>query len=262
MEETKGLGLNRRWVLVIVFDNERVDDLQYKGLHIIQKKDGFCFGVDAVLLSHFADVRTGDKVLDLGTGTGIIPILIAGHTLADKIVGIEIQEDIANMAKRSVTMNKLDDRVTILNYDLKHVDSVLGGSSFDVVVTNPPYIKVNGGLINEKDTKAISRHEILCTLEDVVRVSERLLKHGGRFCMVNRPERLVDIMTLMRKYNIEPKSMRMVHPRSKSMANLVLIMGKKGAKSELRVMNPLYVYDDSGSFTKEIDYIYNRREDF
>ena len=227
MEERRQVGLNRRGLIVIIFDDERIDDLQYKNIHIIQKKDGFCFGIDAVLLSHFANINTGDKVVDLGTGTGIIPILIAGHTLADNIVGVKIQENIANMARRSVTMNKLDGRVTILNDDIKHIDRVLCHNSFDVVVTNPPYIKVNGGLINEKDTKAISRHEILCTLEDVIRVSERVLKHGGRFCMVNRPDRLVDIMVLMRKYHIEPKSMRMVYPKKKSMANLVLIMGKK-----------------------------------
>lgn len=247
---------------MIVLDDERVDDLQYKGLCIIQKKKGFCFGMDAVLLSHFVDARKGDSVLDLGTGTGIIPILIAGHTLAERIVGVEIQEDIADMAKRSIVMNELDARVTILNEDLKNTDRVLCQNSFDVVVTNPPYIKANGGLKNERDTKAISRHEILCTLDDVVRVSEKMLKHGGRFCMVNRPNRLVDIMITMRKYHIEPKIMRMVHPRVGSDANLVLVMGKKGAKSELRVMDPLYVYDDSGVFTKEIDYIYNRREEF
>lgn len=247
---------------MIVLDDERIDDLQYKGLYIIQKKKGFCFGMDAVLLSHFVDARKGDSVLDLGTGTGIIPILIAGHTLTERIVGVEIQKGIADMAKRSVAMNRLDDRVTILNEDLKNIDRILCQNSFDVVVTNPPYIKANGGLINERDTKAISRHEILCTLDDVVRVSERMLKHGGRFCMVNRPNRLVDIMITMRKYHIEPKIMRMVHPRVESDANLVLVMGKKGAKSELQVMDPLYVYDDSGVFTKEIDYIYNRREDF
>lgn len=262
MEEIEKVELSRRGVLVRIFDDERIDDLQYKEFRIIQKKSGFCFGIDAVLLSHFADVRKGDKVLDLGTGTGIISILIAGHTLADKVVGVEIQEHIADMAQRSVTMNKLDERVSIINGDLKNIDSVLCQNSFDVVVTNPPYIKVGGGLVNEINTKAISRHEILCTLEDVVRVSEKLLKHGGRFCMVNRPDRLVDIMVLMRKYHIEPKSIRMVHPKMRDVANLVLVMGKKGAKSELRVMDPLYVYDDAGVFTKEIDYIYGRREDF
>ncbi|MBP5426511.1 MAG: tRNA1(Val) (adenine(37)-N6)-methyltransferase [Clostridiales bacterium] len=245
-----------------VFEDEKVDDLDLKGYKIIQKKKGFCFGIDAVLLSYFADVGLKDKVLDLGTGTGIIPILIAGHTKASEIIGVEIQKDIADMAQRSVFMNRLEDRVTIRNYDLKCIEDIIGSNSIDVVVTNPPYIKVNGGLINDGDMKAISRHEIKCTLDDVIRVSAKVLKHNGRFCMVNRPDRLVDIMTLMRKYYIEPKSMRLVYPKKERTANLVLIMGKKGAKSELKIMEPLYVYDDKGNYTKEIDYIYNRREDF
>ncbi len=245
-----------------IFEDERLDDLQYKGLKIIQKTKGFCFGIDAVLLSHFANVKNDDVVLDLGTGTGIIPILIAGHTNARKIIGIEIQTQIANMAKRSVNMNGLNDKIEIVNDDLKNIDSYMKHNSFDVVTTNPPYIKFNGGLINETDMKSISRHEIKCSIEDVVKVSSKLLKHNGQFCMVNRPDRLVDIITFMRKYKIEPKNIRFVYPNKNKISNLVLIKGVKGAKAQLKVDKPLYVYDQNGNFTQEIDYIYNRREEF
>ena len=244
-----------------IFEDERIDDLQFKGLKIIQKKKGFCFGIDAVLLANFANVSKDDIVLDLGTGTGIIPILIAGHTQAKKIIGVEIQSPIASMAKRSVAMNNLQDRIDIVNDDLKNIDTYMNHNSFDVVTTNPPYIKSNGGLTNEADTKAISRHEIKCSLEDVVRTAAKLLKHNGQFFMVNRPERLVDIITLMRKYKVEPKLIRLVHPSKSKNANLVLVKGIKGAKHELKVVEPLYVYDQDGNYTKEIDYIYNRGEE-
>lgn len=244
-----------------ILSNERIDDLQLKGLKIIQKEDGFCFGIDAVLLANFAKVKDKDKVLDLGTGTGIIPILIAGHTNSNDITAVEIQEEIADMAKRSVCLNKLEDRINIINDDLKNIDKYLNHNSYDVIVTNPPYIKNKGGLINETDTKAISRHEIKCTLEDVVRISAKLLKHNGKFCMVNRPDRLVDIITLMRKYKIEPKVLRFVHSKEGKDAKLILIQGLKGAKAELKVLDPLYVYDENGNYTKEIDDIYNRREE-
>lgn len=244
-----------------ILDNERVDDLQLKGLKIIQKEDGFCFGIDAVLLAHFANVKNKDVVLDLGTGTGIIPILIAGHTNANNITGVEIQTEIADMAKRSVCLNNLEDRINILNDDLKNIDKYLKHNSFDVIVTNPPYIKHNSGIINETDTKAISRHEIKCSLEDVIRISAKLLKHNAKFCMVNRPDRLVDIITLMRKYKLEPKVIRFVHSSMKKAAKLILVQGIKGAKSELKVLEPLYVYDENGNYTSEIDYIYNRRDE-
>ena len=244
-----------------VFEDERIDDLQFKGLKIIQKKKGFCFGIDAVLLANFANVSRDDAVLDLGTGTGIIPILIAGHTEAKNIVGVEIQPHIAKMAKRSVDMNNLDDRIEVVNDDLKNIDQYMKHNSFDVVTTNPPYIKSNGGLKNTTDTKAISRHEIKCTLEDVIRVATKLLKHNGQFFMVNRPERLVDIITLMRKYKLEPKLVRFVYPSQNKNANLVLVKGIKGANHELKVVEPLYVYDEDGNYTKEIDYIYNRGEE-
>lgn len=243
-----------------IFDDERIDDLQYKGLKLIQKKSGFCFGVDAVLLSDFVDVRKNDKVLDMCSGTGIIGILIAAKTDASKVTGLEIQCGISDMAERSVRLNGLESKIDIVCGDLKNGIKLFGPSSYNVVVTNPPYMSRDGGLKNPSDTKAISRHEILCTLEDIVRVSARLLVPGGRFSMVHRPGRLADIICLMRSNGIEPKLLRMVHPSPYKKPNLVLIEGTRGGKPLLKVLGPLYVYDGNGNYSDEINRIYNRGE--
>lgn len=245
---------------VRINDDERIDDLQYKGLRLIQKRDGFCFGVDAVLLANFADVRKNAAVIDLGTGTGIIPVLLAGKTEAKSITGLEIQAEMAEMAGRSIELNSLGDRVKILCGDLKNSPELFGACSFDVVVTNPPYMNAGGGLVNPSDTKAVSRHEILCTLEDVIRASARLLIPGGQLAMVHRPERLVDIVWLMRSYKIEPKVLRLVHPSPYKKSNLLLIKGSKGGNPQLKMLDPLYVYDDKGKFSREINEIYCREE--
>lgn len=239
-------------------DNERIDDLQYKGLRLIQKEDGFCFGIDAVLLSYFAQVPKNGSVIDLGTGTGIIAVLVAAKKDPARVVGLEIQADMAEMASRSVALNGLDGQISIVRGDIRDAVQIFGPSSFDAVVTNPPYMEKGGGLLNPEDARAISRHEILCSLEDVISVSARLLKSGGKFSMVHRPHRLVDIMYHMRKYRIEPKLMRLVHPSPGKRPNMVLISGTKDGRAELRVQEPLYVYDGSGRYTKEIDVIYNR----
>jgi tRNA1Val (adenine37-N6)-methyltransferase len=243
---------------ITIMENERVDDLQYKGLKLIQKRDGFCFGIDAVLLSYFAQIPKNGAVIDLGTGTGIVAVLVAAKKEPARVVGLEIQADMAGMASRSVALNGLDDRISIVNGDIRDAVQLFGPSSFDAVVTNPPYMEKGGGLLNPEDAKAISRHEILCSIEDVISVSARLLKPGGKFSMVHRPHRLVDIMYNMRKYNIEPKLMRLVHPSPGKKPNLVLVSGTKDGRIELRVQEPLYVYDSSGRYTKEIDEIYSR----
>lgn len=239
-------------------EDERIDDLQFKGLKLIQKKDGFCFGIDAVLLANFADVKKGSCVIDLGTGTGIIAVLLAGKTQAKEIVGLEIQTEISEMAARSVKLNNLEDRVRIVNGDIKKAVEYFGVSKFDTVVTNPPYMVQGRGLVNPSDTKAISRHEILCTLEDIVKVGSRLLKPCGQLAMVHRPERIADVLCLMRKYSIEPKLLRFVHPSIYKKANLILIKGIKGARPYLKVIEPLYVYDANGNYTDEINRIYCR----
>lgn len=241
-----------------ILEDERLDDLQYNGLRLIQKKRGFCFGVDAVLLSHFAQVAAGSRVVDLGTGTGIIAVLLAAKKRTKEMVGLEIQAEIAEMARRSVDLNGLGDRVKIVQGDIKEAVKLFGASSFDAAVSNPPYMGKGGGLLNPADTKAVSRHEILCTLDDVVSAAARLLRPGGKFSMVHRPQRLADIIFSMRMNGIEPKLLRMVHPSPGKKPNLLLISGTRDGNPELRVQEPLYIYDEHGNYTKEIDEIYNR----
>ena len=243
---------------IILKENERIDDLQYKGLKLIQNINGFCFGVDAVLLANFADIKKGDEVIDLGTGTGIIPVLLAGKTEAKSIVGLEIQTHMAEMAERSVALNDLGSRVKIVSGDIKNCLEYFGPSRFNVVVTNPPYMSNRGGLLNSSDTKAISRHEILCSLEDVIKISSKILVPGGQIAMVHRPERLVDIVYLMRNNNIEPKYIRFVHPSPYKKANLLLIKGRRGGKPQLKMLEPLYVYNEKGEYSNEINEIYCR----
>ena len=236
--------------------NETLDDLQ-NGYQIIQKTDGFRFGIDAVLLSDFAKGVSG-KVMDLCTGTGIIPLLLAAKSDAQHIDAVEIQPQIADMATRSVHYNNLEDRIHIECADLKESSGIFGKSVYDAVTVNPPYMRTGSGLTNSEDSRTISRHEIKCSLEDVIKVSSELLKTRGKLFMVHRPQRLADIMYLMRKYRIEPKIMRLVAPTLGKEANLVLIMGIKNASSELKMMPTLYVYDKHGGYSKEIDEIYGR----
>ncbi|OPJ55044.1 tRNA1(Val) (adenine(37)-N6)-methyltransferase [Alkalithermobacter paradoxus] len=240
-------------------ENERIDDLQMKGLKIIQNKDGFCFGVDAVLLANFAKIKKDAKVVDLGTGTGIIPILIAGKSKAKEIIGVEIQEEVAEMAERSVKLNNLENRITILNEDLKNLENKLETHGFHVVTSNPPYMHPEG-LKNPNDKKAISRHEIKCNLEDVIKAASRLLMPHGKFFMIHRPTRLADIITLGRKYRLEPKEIRFIHPKINKSPNIMLIHFAKDGKPELKVLNPLYVYNENGEYTDEIKEIYSKEE--
>lgn len=236
--------------------NERVDDLQRNGLKIIQKTDGFCFGMDAVLLSGFAHVKRGEKVLDMGTGTGIIPLLLSAKTQGEHFTALEIQKEIAEMAARSVAMNHLEDKIEIVNGDIKEASRIFGAASFDVVTTNPPYMNDAHGLKNPTEVKAISRHEVLCTLEDVVREGAKILKSGGRMYMVHRPHRLIEIITAMKQYKMEPKRMCMVHPFKDKEANMVLIEAVKGGGSWLKMEAPIIVYKEPGVYTDEIYDIY------
>ena len=241
-----------------LLENERIDDLQYKGLRLIQKRDGFCFGVDAVLLSDFAQVAKKDVVLDMGTGTGVVALLLAAKKEPRRVVGLEILPEMADMAARSAKMNGMGGRVEIVNGDLKEAVSLFGASSFDAVVTNPPYMGKGNGLLNAADAKTAARHEILCSLEDVISAAAKLLKPGGRFSMVHRPQRLADIIYLMRVYALEPKLLRFVHPSPGKRPNLLLISGSRNGNPELRVREPLYIYDENGQYTGEIDEIYNK----
>lgn len=240
-------------------ENERIDDLEFKGLKIIQNKNGFCFGIDSVILSDFAkNVKPNSNIMDLGTGTGILPILLSAKTEAKKIWGIEIQEDVANMAKRSVLLNKLEEKIEIINENILNLESKFEKNSIDVIVTNPPYKKKGTGVINEKESKLISRHEITASLEDFIEISSKLLKYKGEIFMVHRPERLVDILYLMRNKKIEPKNIRFVYANKESEPKLILVRGVKNAKEFLKVEKNLYIYNEDGNYSDEILKIYNK----
>lgn len=242
----------------LIKENERVDDLQLKGLKIIQNPEGFCFGIDAVLVSNFSQIKKNGLVVDLGTGTGIIPLLISGKSSAKKIYGVEVQEEVADMARRSVALNGLEERIEIVHQNLKTIFEYLPKGLADVVISNPPYMPAGGALVNPGSYKAISRHEVLCTLEDVMKTAAGLLKEKGGFYMVHRPSRLVDIIELGRRYKLEPKLIRMIHPKEGKEPNIMLIKCVKSGNPELRVMPPLYVYNKDGSYTDEIFDIYNQ----
>lgn len=239
-----------------LMENERLDDLQRNGLKIIQKTDGFCFGMDAVLLSGFASVKPGERALDLGTGTGIIPLLLSAKTKGEHFTGLEIQTEIMKMAQRSVALNGLEKKIDIIQGDIKEASRIFGAASFDVVTSNPPYMNDAHGLKNPGDVKAISRHEVFCTLEDVVREGTKALKPGGRFYMVHRPHRLAEIITVMRQYKLEPKRMKFVHPFADKDANMVLIEAVRGGGAWLKLEPPVIVYKEPGVYTDEIYEIY------
>lgn len=243
----------------LIRDDERLDDLQIKGYKIIQHPDKFCFGMDAVLLSGFATVNEGEKALDLGTGTGILPILLEAKYSGDHYTGLEIQSESVEMARRSVLYNDLQERIDIIEGDIKEASVIFGKASMDVVTSNPPYMTNHHGLKNPNDAKAIARHELLCSLDDVVRESAAVLKPKGRCYFVHRPSRLVEIFEAMRKYRIEPKRMRLVYPYVDKEPNMVLVEGVRGGRPQLTVESPLIVYDAPGEYTEEILEIYGMK---
>ena len=239
----------------LVHPGERVDDLQ-NGFYVIQNPEKFCFGMDAVLLSGFAKIRKNARVLDMGTGTGIIPILLKGRGKGEHLTGLEIQEECADMAARSVAYNSLESAIDIVCGDIKEAAGIFGAASFDVVTSNPPYMIGEHGLKNEKEALYIARHEALCTLDDVLAQSAKVLKVKGRFYMVHRPFRLPEIMTKMCNYGLEPKRMRLVYPYVDKEPNMVLIEGRKGGNPRMTVEAPLIVYEKDGSYTQELLKLY------
>lgn len=260
-------------------ENERIDDLEFNNLKIIQNKDGFCFGIDSVLISDYAkkDIKNNALGVDLGTGTGIISILLSAKTRLSKIIGIEVQKEVADMAQRSIELNGLQNKIEIKNLNIRNIlenkdkenkkqvesenmpDSSSWLEKFDFVVTNPPYKKLETGKVNESEYKYISRHEATANLEDFIKVSKYLLKDKGSFFMVHRPDRLVDIIELMRKYKLEPKNIRFIYPSVDKSPNLVLIKGIKNAKPFLKIDKPLIVYNQNGEYTDEIYEIYGKK---
>ena len=239
----------------LVKEYERVDDLQ-NGFMLIQNPEYFCFGLDAVLLASFARVKKGERVLDMCTGTGVVPILLQEKTPGDAFVGLEIQEACAEMASRSVRYNHLEDRVQIVQGDVKEAAQLFGAASFHVVTCNPPYMIGQHGLTNPDMPKAIARHEVLCTLEDVVSQAAKVLTDTGRLFMIHRPFRLTEIMLTLVKYNMEPKRMRLVYPYVDREPNMVLIEARKRGNSRITVEKPLIVYERPGVYTEEIRGLY------
>lgn len=239
-------------------ENERIDDLQLSGLKMIQNSKAFCFGMDAVLLSGFTKAKPGDSVLDLGTGTGIIPILLSAKTQAGKLIGLEIQPESAEMAGRSVALNALSERVQIVTGDIREARMLFGASVFDVVTCNPPYMIADHGIPNPADEKTIARHEVLCTLEDVVSQASAVLKPGGHFYLVHRPFRLAEIITKMCAHQLEPKRMRLVYPYADKEPVMVLLEGVRGGRPRMTVEKPLIIYREPGVYSEELrrDYGY------
>lgn len=245
--------------MVKINDDECVDDLQLKGLKIIQKRNGFKFGVDAVLLSDFAKIKNKDKIVDLCTGTGIIPFLLIGKYNPSEIVGVEIQQEMVDISNRSAELNDVCEKIRFVNIDLKNQNDIKALGRFDVVTVNPPYKLNSSGIINPSDNIAIARHEIACNIDDVINATRILLKDNGRMYMVHRPDRLIDILVTMRKYRIEPKRIRMIHPNPSKAPNIVLIEGQRDGGSFLKWDPPLYVYDNNGKFSDQINKIYGRK---
>jgi tRNA1Val (adenine37-N6)-methyltransferase len=239
-----------------VKEHERIDDLQLNGLKLIQDPGGFCFGIDAVLLSDFVKLKRRDTAVEFGTGTGVIPILLSGKTQFQKIYAYEVQPEVADMASRSVRMNDLDSKIEIVADNLVNATGRFSAQSIDAVFTNPPYMGTEGGIKNLEDRKAISRHEVLCNLEDIIRTASFLLKDGGNFYMIHRPHRLVDIIALCRQYQIEPKVIRMIQPFAGKKPNIFLIRCTKYGRPDLKFLDPLIVYETPGVYTEEIYRIY------
>lgn len=231
---------------------ERLDDLQRNNYHIIQNPEKFCFGMDAVLLSGFATVKPGERVMDIGTGTGIIPILLAAKTKGEHFTGLEIQTESADMARRSIAYNGLEERISVVIGDIKEAEKIFSPASFHVITTNPPYMIENHGIKNPDSPKAIARHELKCTLEDIVRQSSRLLVPGGRFYMIHRPFRLAEIIGTLTRYRLEPKRMCMVHPFVDREPNMVLLECYKDGKPRITVEPPLILFSEPGCYTEEI----------
>lgn len=241
-------------------DIERIDDLGFENLKIIQNTNGFCFGIDSVLLSDFAKtVKKNSKIVDIGTGTGIISILLSKKSKASKIYGVEIQDEVADMARRSVELNGLEDKVEIINDDIKNINKYIENNTVDVIVSNPPYKKLDAGIKNENEKLLISRHEIKCNLQDIAEISRKLLKDKGEIYLVHKSERLVDILTTFRQNKLEVKLLRLVQANKNSDPNLVLVKAVKNGGEFLKIERPLIIYNEDGSYTDEILEIYHKK---
>lgn len=240
----------------LIKPGERIDDLQRNGYRIIQNPERFCFGMDAVLLAGFAKDAAGKRLLDIGTGTGILPLLLEARTEISQLFGLEIQEESADMARRSVKLNGLEEKIKIVTGDIKEADKLFEAASFDVITCNPPYMIGQHGLQNAEMTKTIARHEVCCTFQDIAEMTAKLLKPGGHFYLVHRPFRLAEILVTLSCSKLEPKRMQLVYPFADKEPNMVLIEAVRGGRPRMRVEKPLIVYESPGVYTEEIYNIY------
>lgn len=240
----------------MLYPGERIDETGFSNLKLIQKPDEFCYGVDAVILADFASKKRASRIVDLGTGTGIVPVILSHKTNAEFIYGIEYQKDSFDRAVRNVTLNGLEGRLDFINANVAEFDGLKDWA--DAVTTNPPYMVSNGALTNDNTAKTIARHETVGTLDDFVRCAAGILKNKGDFYMVHRPSRLVDIFNVCRKYRLEPKEIRFVAPRKGERPNIVLVHCVKNGGAELKILEELYVYREPGVYTDEIQKIYER----
>jgi len=252
------LGIRKEfYIMSLINIDETLDDLQLKGIHIIQKKEGFRFGVDAILLANFSKVKKNATVIDLCSGTGIIPLIIKGKSQCGVIKGVEIQGEFAEMANRTAMYNNFSDEIKFIEGDLKDKELLKSLGRVDIVTVNPPYKLYSSGILNDSDKNAIARHEVCCTLEDVIIAARTLLKDNGKLFMVHRPDRIVDIFTLMRKYKIEPKRIRFIHPKPGKAPNILLVEGQRDGGAFLKIEDPLYVHMEDDSYSEEIKAMYN-----
>lgn len=241
--------------------DETLDDLLINDLKLIQKDKGFRFTLDAVLIAHFATVKDRDRIVDLGTGTGVIPLILSTRAAKLRIYGVEIQEEIAEMASRSVLLNRLEDTIIILKDDIRKIHKTIEGGIYNLVTANPPYWTLNEGRPSALQTRAFARHELNCVLEDVVAAASKLLNYQGRFALIHRTERLCDILSLMRQYSLEPRRIRFIHPFAEKGAQHVLVEARKNAPPDLKVLPPLIVYEKPGKYSKEVLKWYGKEED-
>ena len=242
---------------VILKDNERLDDLQYKDLHIIQDKDLYCFSSDAVLLANLVRATSLDTIVDFGTGTGVIAILALAKTHAKKAIGIEIQESAARLAKKNVELNELQDKITIINDDIKNASRVLGKESVKVVVCNPPYFKASAGQKSLNKEISLSRTESSCDLDGICKSASEILKYSGKFYMIHKSERMAEVIFSLKKYNLEPKKITFIYPKKSKSIDTFIVEAQKNGAPGLK-LEEIVVYEENGEMTPQAKKLYNK----
>jgi len=242
---------------VPVREDERLDELFNGRLRIIQKKEGYRFSIDAILLAHFASQLSADSIIDLGSGSGIIPLILARKMSSPTIVGVELQDEMADMARRTIKFNGFAERVSILHEDLRNLHNHFTASSFDLVVSNPPYYPIDNGRINPDEQKAIARHEIMAKLEDIISISFYLVKASGRVVIIYPAKRLADLLCSLREYDLKPELLQIIYSHKRGEGKLVIVESCKRGDPELEIREPFFIYEAEGVYSEEMQKIYN-----